>query len=242
MAALLETGGLTKRFGGLVAVSGVSLSVERGAIVGLIGPNGAGKTTLFGLISGFLRPDGGRVRFKGHDIVGLPPSRICRLGMVRTFQLVQPFAGLSVLDNVIVGNLNRTSDTGEARRRAEQVLDLVELGPRRHHLAATLTPAERKRLEVARALATEPDLVLLDEVMSGLTPAETLRVMDLVRRIRTSGITIIMIEHVMRAVMGLADRVAVLHHGEKIAEGPPSAISSDPAVVEAYLGEGDVGA
>jgi branched-chain amino acid transport system ATP-binding protein len=235
--ALLEVQGLSRRFGGLEAVRDLSFTVGDGEIVGLIGPNGAGKTTVFAMLSGFLRPDAGDVRLRGRSIVGLPPHAVCALGVARTFQLVRPFPRLTVLRNVVVGALRRHPDPAEAEGRAWTVLERVGLGPRSGVLAGTLTLAERKRLELARALATEPALLLLDEVMAGLTAAETARIVELVRAINTGGVTVLLIEHVMRAVMSLSDRVVVINYGERIAEGRPDDIARQPHVIEAYLGE-----
>jgi branched-chain amino acid transport system ATP-binding protein len=235
---VLEVHGLTKRFGGLTAVDGVTLGVPAGAIVGLIGPNGAGKTTLFATIAGFHKPDGGSVHLQQHDITGLPPHRICDRGMVRTFQITQPFARLSVLENIMVGAYHRTAHRPEAMARAADVARRVGLGDRLEQRAIDLTVAGRKRLELARALATGPSLLLLDEVMAGLNPVEIDDIVAMVRAIRDGGVTILLIEHVMRAVMSLADRVFVLSDGRLIAEGTPGAIAADPAVVEAYLGRG----
>jgi branched-chain amino acid transport system ATP-binding protein len=234
---LLEVAAISKRFGGLVAVRDLSLEVARGEVLGLIGPNGAGKTTVFHLISGFLAPDAGLVRFDGHSLAGLQPHAICALGLVRTFQIVRPFPHLSVLDNVRVGALARRPRMAEARDRAREVIDEVGLGAKAELRAGGLTLAERKRLELARALATEPTLLLLDEVMAGLNPTETAAIVALIRRINERGVSILLIEHNMKAVMALSHRIAVLSFGEKIVEGAPGAVANHPRVIEAYLGE-----
>jgi branched-chain amino acid transport system ATP-binding protein len=237
MTALLAVDAVSKRFRGLLAVDRVSFEVERGAIFSVIGPNGAGKTTLFNVIAGMLAPDEGSITFGGERIDGLAPDAICRRGIGRTFQLVRPFPALSVEDNVIVGALLRRRDVGEARRRAREVLGQLDLFGKRQQSAAALTLPDRKRLEVARALATDPELLLLDEVMAGLRPAETDRMVSILRQLnRETGLTILLIEHVMRAVMVLATRVLVLHHGAAIAQGSPAAVVREPAVVHSYLG------
>ncbi len=237
MTPLLAVQGVSKRFGGLVAVQDVSLELAEGEILGLIGPNGAGKTTLFNLISGTLAPSQGRIVFAGQEITGLPPHRICALGIARTFQIARPFARLSVLENVRIGAFLRHPHPDAAEARAREIVDRVGLGRYRDLPAAALTTAGRKRLELARALATEPRLLLLDEVMAGLTPTESQEFVALVRQIREEGITLLVIEHVMKAIMSLSDRVAVLHHGELIAVDPPDVVARDPRVIEAYLGE-----
>ena len=238
-APMLDVAGVSKSFRGLKAVAGASLSVAHGEIVALIGPNGAGKTTLFNLITGALAPDEGAIRFLGADIAGERSDRICAAGIGRTFQIVKPFADMTVLENVMVGGFRGTSDRRQARRRAERALRSLDMWLQRDRPASALTLPDRKRLEVARALATEPKLLLLDEVMAGLRPTETDQMVAAFRRLNAEhGITILLIEHVMRAVMALAQRVYVLHHGEIIASGTPQQVTADPRVLESYLGAG----
>jgi branched-chain amino acid transport system ATP-binding protein len=237
VTALLSVGAVSKRFRGLLAVDKVSFDVEQGSIFAVIGPNGAGKTTLFNIIAGVFAPDAGSIAFAGERIDRLTPDEICRRGIGRTFQLVRPFPALSVEDNVVIGALLHRHDVAAARRRAHDVLQQLDLFGRRHQPASALTLPDRKRLEVARALATDPKLLLLDEVMAGLRPSETDRMVSILKELnRETGLTILLIEHVMRAVMVLAARVLVLHHGAAIAEGAPAAVVREPAVVQSYLG------
>jgi len=237
---ILEGEGVTRYFGGLAAVSNVDFTVEQAEVLGLIGPNGAGKTTLFNLISAALVPKPGTIRFKGENITGLQPYKVCRMGVARTFQSVKVFANMPVLANVLLssffGNSTRIS-SAEAVKRATESLEFVGLSAVSAIPAKDLTLANQKRLEVARALATRPELLLLDELMAGLTPTEVAQAMELLNRIRDKGITIIMIEHVMKAIMNVCDRIMVLHHGEKIAEGTPQEIATSKKVIEVYLGE-----
>lgn len=235
---LLEVERVSKAFGGVRAVHEVSFTLEEGELLGIMGPNGSGKTTLFNLIAGALSPEAGRIRLRGNDIAGLAPHRTCARGIARTFQLVRPFAGLSALENVLVGRLYgcaRTT-TAEAIGEAERLLALVGLEDRAGVPASRLTLIDRKRLELARALATSPRLLLLDEFMAGLNPTETASAMGLVRRLVTAGMTVLMVEHIVWALMDLARRIIVLSAGEKIADGPPEAVAADPAVVDVYLG------
>ncbi|KAF0104101.1 MAG: branched-chain amino acid ABC transporter ATP-binding protein [Rhodospirillaceae bacterium] len=235
---MLEVREISKSFGGLTAVDSASLDVAPGEIVGLIGPNGAGKTTLFATIAGFHRPDAGTVSFEGKPITGLAPHRICAAGVVRTFQITQPFAGISVRENIMVGAYLHTADRRLAAREAEAVAGLVGMKDQLDQRGADLTVAGRKRLELARALATGPRLLLLDEVMAGLNPTEIVEIVGVIRNIRAAGVTILLIEHVMQAVTSLAERVYVLNQGRMIAEGTPAAIADNEAVIEAYLGHG----
>jgi branched-chain amino acid transport system ATP-binding protein len=237
---ILEGNGVTKYFGGLAAVSRVDFHVEQGEVVGLIGPNGAGKTTLFNLISAALTPKSGTIRFKDADITGLRPYKICRMGVARTFQTVKVFPNMPVLNHVILGSyfgMSPGMSSSEALRSALEILDFVGLSAVKAAPAKDLTLANQKRLEVARALATHPELLLLDEIMAGLNLSEVAQAMELVIRIRDKGITIIMIEHVMKAIMSLCERIMVLHHGQKIAEGTPQEISTSEKVIKVYLGD-----
>lgn len=237
---ILEGEGVTKYFGGLAAISNVDFHIDRGEIVGLIGPNGAGKTTLFNLISAALVPNLGVIRFKGNKINGLKPHQICRMGIGRTFQSVKVFPNMSVLKNVLLGSLFGTFkdvSSAEAMSNAMFSLEFAGLSAIKETFAKDLTLANQKRLEVARALATQPELLLIDELIAGLNPAETAQAMELVTRIRDRGITVFMIEHVMKAIMAICDRIIVLHHGQKIAEGKPAEIAKNKAVIEVYLGE-----
>jgi len=234
----LELEDVSKSFRGLRAVSRASFVVEAGTIVALIGPNGAGKTTIFNLIAGVHRPDSGNIRLHARSIAGLAPDEVCAAGVGRTFQLVKPFAGLSVLENAMVGALHKERTMAGARARANAVLERLGLAGKAALAAAHLTLADRRRLEVARALATRPSLLLLDEVMAGLRPAEIDELVAALRDIqRDEGVTILLTEHVMRAVMALSDQIVVLHHGEVIARGAPAAVVRDPGVVACYLGE-----
>ena len=229
---------MSKRFGGLAAVKSVDLDVADGSITALIGPNGAGKTTTFAMIAGFIPPDDGSVTFAGTKITGWRPDRIAAFGMVRTFQITQPFAGLTVAENIRIGAYLHTTNPAAATHQARSVGERLGLGPMLDRPAAALTVAGRKRLEVARALATSPKLLLLDEVMAGLNPSEVNEIVALIRDVRDSGVTILLIEHIMQAVAALADTVHVLAEGALIASGPPRTIAADPAVIEAYLGRG----
>jgi len=241
---LLEVERVSKSFGGVRAVHDVSFALEEGAILGVMGPNGSGKTTLFNLISGALAPDAGRIRLRGRDIAGLPPHRVCARGVARTFQLVRPFRDLTARDNVLVGRLYGRAHRGEAEALAEseRLLALVGLEGRAGVLASQLTLIDKKRLELARALATAPEILLLDEFLAGLNPAETATAMTLIRALQAQGLTILMVEHIVWALMDLCGRLVVLSAGEKIADGAPTTVAADSAVLDAYLGASPAGA
>jgi len=237
---ILEGQKVTKHFGGLAAVNSVDFAVDQGEVVGLIGPNGAGKTTLFNLISGAFPTTGGEIRYKGQKITGLKPHQICKKGLARTFQSAKLFAGMTVFENALAASLfgtKRDISVPDAEKEAMELLEFVELSAVAPMLAKDLPIAHRKRLEVARALATKPELLIFDEVMAGLNPTELAQAMELITRIREKGMTIFMIEHVMKAIMNICDRIIVLHHGGKIAEGTPEEIATSQTVVEVYLGE-----
>jgi branched-chain amino acid transport system ATP-binding protein len=235
---LLEMNRITKSFGGLRAINRVDLTLQKGQIVGLIGPNGAGKTTLFNIISGVYKPEGdGRIFFKEKNIKGLKPHEICKLGIARTFQTPKPFKSLTVIENVAVGGFSKTADSGEVKKETLKVLKFVGLESRKDEYPYNLTLADQKKIELSRALATSPDLLLLDEVISGLNPRETEDMIQLLRKVREQGISILIIEHVMQAIMNLSDWIFILHHGNKLAEGTPKQVSTDERVIKAYLGE-----
>lgn len=236
MSEILKIEHLSKHFGGLKAVNDVSMSVEKGEIHALIGPNGAGKTTLFNLVSGFITPTSGHVYFDGHDVTNAKPYRLCSKGLVRTYQIVQPFRGMSTLDNVMVGGFTHTNKVSVACEKARRALEITKLDHKADIQARSLNLCEQKRLEVARALATEPKLIMLDEVMAGLNPSEVTEVMDIVLDIKKLGITVVIIEHIMQAVMSISDNITVISFGEKIAEGKPDEIATNPDVISVYLG------
>jgi len=239
MAVALSVRELRRDFGGVRAVDGVDFDVAKGEIVGLIGPNGAGKTTLFNLVSGYLRPTRGTISLFGEEVTGLSPYRLARRGVSRTFQVMRPFPRLTVLENVMVGAFLRERALRNAEGEAMRVLALLGMERRAHELASALTQAARKRLEIAKALSLRPRLLLLDEVVSGLNESEVAATIEIIRRVREGGVTIVIVEHILKVIMGLSDRVVVLDHGKKIAEGSPAAVAGDPQVVAAYLGSDD---
>jgi branched-chain amino acid transport system ATP-binding protein len=234
---LLEVNHLTKKFGGLTANDSIDMAVHAGEIVGLIGPNGAGKTTLFNCIAGHYPVTDGTVRFQGRDVTRLSPEEVCVAGIARTWQVVQVFRGMTVLENVMVGAFCRVADTARARRAALEVLEFTGLSDKRDYMAADVTIADKKRIELSRALATQPTLIMLDEAMAGLNQTETAEAVELVRAIRQKGITVLMVEHVMECIMPISDRIVVLNYGRRISEGTPAEVCQDEQVIQAYLGD-----
>jgi branched-chain amino acid transport system ATP-binding protein len=239
MTVLLDVRGVSRFFGGLAALTDVSFAVEKGEILGLIGPNGAGKTTMFNVVNGFYAPSRGEVFFKGQRISGLKPHRICQRGLARTFQVVKPLQRMSTLDNVVASAFLRSRTKAEALRKSEEILRFTGLWEERDMLSKGLPLGSRKRLEIARALATEPDLLLLDEACAGLNPSELDESIEIIRKIKERGITIMIIEHHMKVIMSISDRIVVLTYGQKLAEGTPADISGNAEVVKAYLGDPD---
>jgi len=237
-STVLELNNVTKSFGGLVAVHDVSLKVSQEETLGIIGPNGAGKTTLFSIISGFVKPDAGEIVFAGKQLVGMRPDQICKLGLVRTFQLVQSFPNLTAIENIMIGAFSKNPNSSKARQEAEQWLDFSGISQKKWHMPAkNLTLVDKKRLELARSLATDAKIILADEAMSGLNATEITEVIGFIQKIKQMGITIVLIEHVMKVVMNLSDRIIMLQNGAKVIEGPPDDILKDSSVIKAYLGE-----
>ncbi|HLU78009.1 MAG TPA: ABC transporter ATP-binding protein [Burkholderiaceae bacterium] len=234
---LLKVQGIGKRFGGLQAVNNLSFELKRGEILGLLGPNGAGKTTAFNMIAGYLMPDTGKIWLDGKDITRLPPWEVCRAGLARTFQLSKPFSGMSTRENLVVGNLVKTNDRARSERKADELLEFLDLTHLAEVDADTLTAFERRKVELGRALSTEPVLLLMDEVVAGATPQEALQMVELIKKIRDQGVTVLIIEHVMKVIMGLSDRVIVMHLGELMADGMPADVVRQPNVLKAYFGD-----
>jgi branched-chain amino acid transport system ATP-binding protein len=233
---LLKVEGIAKRYGGVQAVKSLSFELRQGEILGLLGPNGAGKTTAFNMIAGFVPPDGGRITLAGRDITGMRPWNVCKAGLARTFQLSKPFGGMSTRENLVVGGLVKNNDRRRSEARADELLDFLGMSALARTDADDLTAFERRKVELGRALSTEPSLLLMDEVVAGATPQEAMTMVGLIKEIRNQGVTVLIIEHVMKVIMGLSDRVIVMHLGELIADGEPSSVVTQPDVLKAYFG------